>query len=249
MDRSGSPFANRAALRYRDLTPRAVRRGVPLMPAVPLSQVAVHLRPEDNVAVAARTAAARPGVRVRRRRADARPPRRPRPQDRRPPHRQGRSRPQVRPDHRLRQRGHPDRRARPRPQRRRRRLRARLRLLPRLPAAAAARRRAALPGHGLRPRRRPLRHPQLHRHHQHRQLLRQHQQVHLRALPPDRPAQAISQRGRRRGHHAQGRLRHAVRRPRPQPARPHPGRLRQTSQRRRLHPRRSRLRNGTGDPS
>ena len=71
---------------------------------------------------------------------------------------------------------------RPRPQRRRRRLRARLRLLPRLPAAAAA---PAEPRylHGLRPRRRPLRHAQLHRHHQHRQLLGQHQQVHLRALP------------------------------------------------------------------
>ena len=45
--------------------------------------------------------------------------------------------------------------------------------------------------------------------------------------------QAISQRRWRGGHHAQGRLRHAVRRPRPQPARPHAGRLRQASQRRR----------------
>src|SRR5262245_48864440 len=40
--------------RYRDgnTAPAFPRR--PLMPAVPLSQVAVHLRPEDNVAVAAR---------------------------------------------------------------------------------------------------------------------------------------------------------------------------------------------------
>ncbi len=35
--------------------------------------------------------------------------------------------------------------------------------------------------HGLRPRRRPLRHPQHHRPHQHRQLLRLHQQVHFGA--------------------------------------------------------------------
>ncbi len=87
-----------------------------------------------------------------------------------------------------------------------------------------------------------LRHAQLHRHHQHRQLLGQHEQVHLRALPRHRHPRAVSERGRRRRHHAQGRLRDAVRRARPPATRPHAGRLRPARQRRGLHPRRPRLR-------
>ena len=162
----------------------------------PLSDYAVHLRPQDNIAVAAQ--------------AD---PRRDRARARRPHHHAARPRSSMGHKFAVRpikegeavskygqiigfaSRGHRRRRARPRPQRRRRRLRARLRLLPRLPAAAAAAGRAAHL-HGLRPR--PdgptpaLRHAQLHRHHQHRQLLGQHQQVHRRALPRDRPAEAVS---------------------------------------------------------
>ena len=121
------------------------------------------------------------------------------------------------------------------------------------PSAATARRRPppAEPRylHGLRPRRRPLRHAQLHRHHQHRQLLGQHEQVHLRAASGDRPARSSIPTSTAWWPitHKAG-LRHAVRRPRPQPARPHAGRLRQASQRRRLHPRRPRLRDRAGDP-
>src|SRR2546430_2451959 len=48
-------FAYRLSLRYRSGTALKPHRcGVHLMPATPLTQVAVHLRPEDNVAVAAR---------------------------------------------------------------------------------------------------------------------------------------------------------------------------------------------------
>ena len=113
---------------------------------------------------------------------------------------------------------------------------------PPLPASGAA----LLPG--LRPRRWPLRHAQLHRHHQHRQLLRQHEQVHLRKIPQQRPVETISQRRWRGGHHPQGRLRHAVRRFRPQPTRPHARRFRPACQRRRLYPHRSRLRDRPGNP-
>ena len=211
------------------------------------SQVAVHLRPEDNVAVAARHAAARPGIQLRRRRAHARPPRRPGPQGRPPADPQGRSRPQYGQIIGFASQDIAGRRARPRPQRLRRRLRARLRLLPRLPAAA---------------RRRPSRAPVMgydrgDGRYGTRNYIAIISTVNCSAstskyiserFRADRPAQAVSQRRWRRRHHAQGRLRHAVRRPRPQPARPHPGRLRQTSQRRRLHPRRPRLRDGPGDP-
>ena len=110
------------------------------MPAVPLSQVAVHLRPEDNVAVAARTLPAGLEFQLDGGTLHARPaasawatssP-------------CGRSR-KGEAVYKYGQiigfasAGHRRRRSRPRPQRHRRRLRARLRLLPRLPAAARRR--------------------------------------------------------------------------------------------------------------
>jgi hypothetical protein len=48
------PLCNPLVLLYRDRDHPAASRGDRFMPALPLSQVAVHLRPDDNVAVAAR---------------------------------------------------------------------------------------------------------------------------------------------------------------------------------------------------
>ena len=156
------------------------------MAAIPLVQIGVHLRPNDNIAVTAKTLAA--GSEIQFNGSTLKLP------------------VAVKMGHKF--AVHPIKegeaiykygqiigfarkdiaagRSRSRPQRRRRRLRARLRLLPRLSAAAASRRRPNVSG--LRSRAGSaaniaLRHAQLHRHHQHRQLLGQHQQVHLRALP------------------------------------------------------------------
>jgi altronate hydrolase len=56
-------FANPIPLRYRDGTnPRSALEESEVMPAVPLSHFAVHLRPEDNIAVAARNL--QPGLEI-----------------------------------------------------------------------------------------------------------------------------------------------------------------------------------------
>ena len=155
------------------------------MAAVPLTEFAVHLRPQDNIAVCRRPIPANTDIAF-----------------------DGGDRPRaaaIRMGHKFAVRpikegdpilkygqiigfaepGHRAGRARPRPQRQARHLRARLRLRRQMPAAAAAAGRVPHL-HGLRPRRRQarppaLRHAQLHRGHQHRQLLGQHEQVHRRA--------------------------------------------------------------------
>ncbi len=71
--------------------------------------------------------------------------------------------------------------------------------------------------HGLRSRSRQarsfaLRHPQLSRHHQHRELFGEHEQVHLRARPGAGHSGAIPECRRRRGDRSQARLRHGLRR-------------------------------------
>ena len=107
------------------------------MSATLLTQVAVHLRPEDNIAVAARNLQGGLELEHRGKQHQAGRPGRHGAQVRPGADRQGRGDSQVRPDHRLRQGGHCGRRPCPRPQRGRRCLRARLRFLPGLPAAAA----------------------------------------------------------------------------------------------------------------
>ena len=223
------------------------------MAAVPLSEFAVHLRPEDNIAVAAGPSPPAPSSPSTARpsaspaaigmghkfavRADQ----------------GGRGGPQVRPDHRLRQPGHRAGRPRPRPQRH-----APTRSSATTPSAATARRRSPPPaehrtfmGYDRGPTARPpaLRHAQLHRDHQHRELLGQHEQVHRRARPRQRAcSSSIPNVDGVVADHAQGGLRDAVRRARPPAARPHAGRLRQAPERRRVHPRRPGLRDVPGDP-
>ncbi len=89
---------------------------------------------------------------------------------------------------------------------------------------------------------------QLHRHHQHRQLLGQHQQVHLRTIPR---APTCSSSIRTSTAWWPSRTRPAAPCSTTGPTTTSstaPGRLRQAPQRRRLHPGRPRLRDGPGHP-
>ena len=93
---------------------------------------------------------------------------------------------------------------------------------------------------GLPARRRPGRDPQLRRDHQHRQLLGLHEPVHRER--GRRPAGGLPERGRRRRADPQGRLRDAVRRPRPRAARARAGGVRGAPEHRGVPDGRARLR-------
>ena len=125
-------------------------------------------------------------------------------------------------------------------------VRSRLRLRRRPPRPAPAPGRVPhLPR--LRPRPRPpesppLRHAQLPRHHQHGQLLRQHLEVHRRARAGDGHPRPVPERRRRGARRPQAGLRPPVRGAGPQATRAHPRGVRQAPQRRRVHSHRPGLR-------
>ncbi len=109
-------------------------------------------------------------------------------------------------------------------------VRARLRHRHRAGPAAARGRAADVPG--LPAARRPRRHAELCRRHQHGELLGQHLAAGRRAVPRRRLEARLPERRRRLRHHPQGRLRDAVRGPGPPDARTGAGRVRQPSERR-----------------
>ena len=174
---------------------------------------AVFLRGDDNVAVAARPIPRGFVLTVGDRTVEVREPIALGHKVAAGRHRRGRAGPEVRPDHRVRLAG----RSRPGAWVHVHNVKADLferdyAFASERPAGPADRAAADVPG--LPPARRPGRHAQLRRGHQHGQLLGEHLAVHRRAVPRRRLAKRLPQRRRRLRDHPQGGLRHAVRRAR-----------------------------------